>query len=121
MSSSDDDLIALVKLDGSKAASVTIDTASKLKPLREVEAFVHISVRDLLTGASVLDGVQELLVWIYILRDLHMRRSMGGLGSMPVTNAGLAQWGVSRFAKRRAIDMGSFKSRSIAAGTPALL
>lgn len=104
MSSSDDALIALVRLDREKAESVNVDTSSKLKSLRELEPFVHISVRDLLIGTSMLDGVQEVLVWIYILRELHMRRSMGVLGSMPVTNVGLAQWGVSRFAKRRAID-----------------
>jgi hypothetical protein len=104
VSSSDEALIALVRLDRDKASSVNENIPSNSKRLRDAEAFVHISVRDLLAGASVLNGVQELLVWIYILRELHMRRSKGVLGSMPVTNVGLARWGVTRFTKRRAID-----------------
>jgi len=99
----DEALIALVRLDREKTESVNV-TSSKLKPALESEPFVHISVRDLLTGASVLHGAQELLVWIFVLRESHMRRSKGFLGSMAVTNASLAPWGVSRFAKRRAID-----------------
>ena len=102
--SDDEALLATVRADLS-TAHLAVRRKHQPKPnARERAPFVHVPVEELLAGATVLAGALELLVWIYILREWHMRRSMGVLGSLPVTNVGLARWGVSRFAKRRAID-----------------
>jgi DNA-binding transcriptional ArsR family regulator len=61
---------------------------------------VIVPIRDLTSGAGVLDSAGEMLVWLYVLRE----RRMKGPKPVAVTNAGLAAWGVDRRTKYRTLE-----------------
>ena len=71
--------------------------AQKLRP-RATEPFVLVSVEQLKRGAEACGG-QRLLVWLYILHKVKLR----GEGTVQIANKTLAEWGVSRHAKVRAL------------------
>ena len=47
-----------------------------------------------------MSSAGELAVWVYILREQLLRRSVD---PFPLTNAGLAAWGITKNTKSRAL------------------
>jgi DNA-binding transcriptional ArsR family regulator len=101
-----EDLVAKLRLGTSEHVSATIGGPSttegprRRSRTREADPFVIVPIRDLTSGAGVLDSAGEMLVWLYVLRE----RRMKGSKPVAVTNAGLAAWGVDRRTKYRTLE-----------------
>src|SRR5215203_5952588 len=72
------------------------EAAKKPKRAPTAEAFIHVTVREFLSGVSVLDGALELSVWIYLLRVRRMYHLTRPGEPIALSNSNLATWGVSR-------------------------
>jgi hypothetical protein len=108
--SNDEDLIAKLRLTPEMLAGMAAAEVGKepvgdapRKPRRRVtEPFVVAEVRSLKAAADALAGLgcRALMVWLYLAFETKRR----GTDTVQVSNVALAEWGVIRDLKYKALD-----------------
>src|SRR4051794_24798095 len=71
------DLAELLGLKPEQLAAMAPLTRPKPKRYNETEPFIHVGLNEFLAGAEAVSSAGELAVWVYILRERLLRRSVG--------------------------------------------
>jgi hypothetical protein len=98
------DLAELLGVEPEQLAAMAPPGAPKTKRYKlggQSDPFIHVGLNEFLAGVKTVSSAGELAVWVYILRERRLRRSVG---PFPLANAGLVAWGITKNTKSRALQ-----------------